>query len=187
MYCNNVTTKRHNNNAEMEWNIHATALVSKNTVLLEMAFVVKMAPKRVDWLTYGDADPGTGDSQADVISEGHVDAEDTSVIEELTEDQLALGSGCHSVADRLDWCDAVGIRYHRAHLTGQAVERRLDVNCRCAPSWKTLSALCDQEMRESCVYIAGLFISRTSSFYSMCWSCQNICKHFWSFLPPVIT
>lgn len=88
-------------------NVMLTPFIKCKNLTQTVDLVVRMSPERVDRLTYCHADPGTGDGQADIVGEGHVDAEDAGLVEELPEDHLALRSGCHSGAHRLDRCGAV--------------------------------------------------------------------------------
>lgn len=69
------------------------------------------------------ADSGAGHSQADVVGQGDVDAEDSRVVEELAEDHLAVGRGRGLVTDCFHWCDAVGVRDDGAHLSWQTAGR----------------------------------------------------------------
>lgn len=75
-------------------------------------------------LTYCHIDSGARHSQADVISQGDVEAEHACVVEELAEDHLTVWRGRGCAADGLNRCDTVSIRDDRAHFTGQATEKK---------------------------------------------------------------
>ena len=74
-------------------------------------------------LTYCDTDFGTGHSQTDIIGQGHINAEHSRVVKELTKNHLAFWRGCHSTANSLHRCGTVGFRDHCAHLIWQAGKR----------------------------------------------------------------
>lgn len=67
--------------------------------------------------TYCHTDSSTCNSKTDIVGQGDIDAKYSRVIEELTEDHLAVRSGRGFITDSFHWSDAVGIRNDRADLS----------------------------------------------------------------------
>lgn len=70
-------------------------------------------------LTHSDTEPRSGYSEADVISQRHVNAKSSRIVKETAKDHLALGRS-HSVTLRLHRTDAVRVHHHGTHFTWQA-------------------------------------------------------------------
>lgn len=63
--------------------------------------------------------------KADIIRHGDIDAVESGLIEEVTQQQVTLFGRFHHVAGRVDWLQALSIQNHTAHFFRKTKKKKL--------------------------------------------------------------